>query len=62
MTSLDLTTSFKIVAPEDKPRSSMAVVMAVGVGVAAAAFLVKPLPSLSVASYVLTRMRRDERA
>ncbi len=62
MTSLDLTTSSKILAPEDKPRSRMAVVLAVGVGVAAAAFLVKPLPPLLVASFVLTRMRRDERA
>lgn len=40
----------------------MAVVMGVGIGIAAAAFFVKPLPLLSVASYLLTEFCRDEQA
>lgn len=62
MTSLDLTTELEIVASEETPRSSMATVLGVGVGVAAAAFFVRPLSTPSVASHVLTRLRRGERA
>lgn len=62
MSALDLTTTLEIVASEDKGRSRMAVVMGVGIGIAAAAFFVKPLPLLSVASYLLTEFCRDEQA
>ena len=40
MTFLGLLTTHKIVASKEKPRSTMATVIGVGVGVAAAAFLV----------------------
>lgn len=62
MTCLDLTAILEIVASEDKPRSSMATVIGVGVGVAAAAFFVKPPSPPSVASYLLTELCRDEQA
>lgn len=48
------------VASEDKPRSTMATMIGVGVGVAAAAFFVKPSSSLLVATYLLKDLRRDE--
>lgn len=62
MTSLDLINISETVASEDKSRSSMATLIGVGVGVAAAAFFVKLPPPLLVVSHLLTSMRRDERA
>ena len=62
MTTLDFTTTSEVVASEDKPRSNMATVLAVGVGVAATAFFVNPPSPLLAASYLLTNLRRDERA
>lgn len=60
VTSPDLKTTLETVASEDKPRSSMTTIIGVGVGVAAAAFFVKPSPPLPSASFLLTSMRRGE--
>ena len=46
MTSLGFLNTLKIVASKKKPRSTMATVIGVGVGVAAAAFLVSSSASL----------------
>ena len=61
VTPLGITTTSQTVASEDKPRSRMATMIGVGVGVAAAAFFVKPPSRPSqVAGCGLTRMNRGE--
>ena len=61
VTPLGITTTSQTVASEDKSRSGMATMIGVGVGVAAAAFFVKPpLRPSHVAGCGLTRMSRGE--